>query len=148
MSDTPPTGTPVDTAAATGGCLCGAVRYRVAAPVDAIVMCHCTHCQKASGTGASANVIVPTAALTVERGTPRVFSQVVDSGNTLERHFCGDCGSPLWSRRAHQPERTVLKVGSLDAPEGRVVMNIWTRSARAWTPMADAPRQFPQGTPG
>lgn len=131
----------------TGGCLCGAIRFRVSAPVDAIVVCHCTHCQKASGTGASANAIVPTAALVLEQGMPKVFSQTVDSGNTLERHFCADCGSPLWSRRAHQPERTVLKVGALDDPQGRVVMNIWTRSARSWTPMAAGVEHHEQGRP-
>lgn len=133
--------------AAHGGCLCGAIRYTVHAPVDSIVMCHCTNCQKASGTGASANVIVPTAALAIDGGTPRIFSQRVDSGNTLHRHFCGDCGSPLWSRRDHQPERTVLKVGSLDEPHGTIVMNIWTRSARVCFPLPPAPENHGRGRP-
>ena len=45
-------------AAHTGGCLCGAIRYRVNAPITALRVCHCTHCQKNTGTGASVNAVV------------------------------------------------------------------------------------------
>jgi len=132
----------------TGGCLCGAIRYRVTQPLDKIIMCHCTDCQKASGTGASANTIVPSDRFEITKGTPRIFSKVVDSGNTLLRAFCPDCGAPIYSRRAHMPEVTVLKVGSLDAPvDMKVVMNIWTRSARPWTRLDPAIEQHPQNRP-
>jgi hypothetical protein len=132
----------------TGGCLCGAIRYRVTQPVDKIIMCHCTDCQKASGAGASANTVVPTDRFEITQGTPKVFAKVVDSGNTLQRAFCPDCGSPIFTRRANAPEMTVLKVGSLDAPvDLKVVMNIWTRSARPWTYMDPAIDHFPQNRP-
>ena len=143
MSD--PTQAP---SAMTGGCLCGAIRYRLTQPVDKIIMCHCTDCQKASGAGASANAVVPTDKFEITKGTPKVFGKVVDSGNTLQRAFCPECGSPIYSRRAHAPEMTVLKVGSLDAPvDLKVVMNIWTRSARPWMHIDPAIDQFPQNRP-
>jgi hypothetical protein len=132
----------------TGGCLCGAIRYRVAQHPDKIIMCHCTDCQKASGAGASANTVVPTDSFEITIGTPKVFSKVVDSGNTLMRAFCPDCGSPIYSRRANAPQMTVLKVGSLDAPvDLKVVMNIWTRSARPWMHIDPALDQYPQNRP-
>lgn len=120
----------------TGGCLCGAIRYEVSVPVEKLIACHCTDCQRTSGTGASFNAVMPSSALRFTRGKTRVFSKPSDSGNLLHRHFCGDCGSPIYSQRANAPDFLVLKAGSLDHPEGlKVVMNIWTRSRRPWTLM-------------
>jgi len=118
----------------TGGCLCGAIRYTVSAPVQNLIACHCTDCQHASGTGASINALLPSGAFSLVKGKPRVFSKPADSGTVLNRHFCADCGSPIFSQRATAPDFMVLKVGGLDRHEGmKLVMNIWTRSRRPWT---------------
>ena len=120
----------------TGGCLCGAIRYTVGAPVEKLIACHCTDCQRTSGAGASINALLPSSALAFTKGSTKVFSKPSDSGNVLNRHFCADCGSPIFSQRASAPEFLVLKVGGLDRHEGlRVAMNIWTRSRRPWTLM-------------
>ncbi len=133
---------------AQGGCLCGAIRYRVTQPIEKLIMCHCTDCQKASATGASVNAVVPTDTFEIVKGEPKVFSKVVDSGNTLHRAFCGDCGSPIYTRRANLPQVTVVKVGTLDAPvDMKVAMHIWTRSARPWTYIDPALEQHSQGRP-
>ena len=122
-----------DTPKHSGGCTCGVIRYQVEAPLGEMIQCHCTDCQRASGAGASVNLPVPLAALRFTQGTPRVFSRVVDSGRTLHRAFCGDCGSPIYSQRDNAPDRVMLKAGTLDDNDGaRIVMNIWTRSARPW----------------
>lgn len=131
----------------TGGCLCGAIRYTVSAPVDRLIACYCTDCQHVSGTGASINAVVPAAAFRIDHGTPKVFSKPADSGRLLNRHFCGDCGCPLYSQ--HSPEAIVLKVGGLDRPvEGmRVVTNIWMRSRPAWAPIDDSVPAFEGNRP-
>lgn len=132
----------------TGGCLCGAIRYEVLVPLDKLVHCHCTDCQKASGAGASANAVLPTDKLRITRGEPRVFTKVVDSGNTLHRSFCGDCGSPIHTRRAHTPEVTILKAGSLDDSDGMTLaMSIWMKSRRPWMPVDPQARQFEGNRP-
>lgn len=119
--------------AITGGCLCGNIRYSVSQPVEKIIACHCTHCQKASGTGASHNAVVSSSAVTFTAGKPKLYADTAQSGNTLNRYFCADCGSPIYSQRAQVPEMMVLKVGTLDDPrELKLVMNIWTNSARPW----------------
>lgn len=131
-----------------GGCLCGAIRYRVTQPIGKLIMCHCTDCQKASATGASVNAVVPTDHFEIRSGTPKVFSKVVDSGNTLHRAFCGDCGSPIYTRRDNAPQVTVVKVGTLDAPvDMQVAMNIWTRSARPWMQVDPALENHEKGRP-
>ncbi len=117
----------------TGGCLCGAIRYECSHELSNVIVCHCSDCRRASGTAASHNAAVPAAAIRFTRGEPRIFSKTADSGRVLRRYFCGDCGSPLFSRRDSTPEVMVLRVGSLDEPQSlRIAMNIWTRSAQPW----------------
>ncbi|OFZ92433.1 MAG: hypothetical protein A2Z64_07180 [Betaproteobacteria bacterium RIFCSPLOWO2_02_67_12] len=132
----------------TGGCLCGKIRYTVSQPLQNIIACHCTHCQKASGAGASHNVLVPASAVTFTSGQPRLYADTAQSGNILKRYFCGDCGSPIYSQRAKLPEMMVLKIGTLDAPgDMKVVMNIWTNSARPWMYMNPATECHPENRP-
>jgi hypothetical protein len=117
----------------SGGCLCGAIRYAVSAPLANVIACHCTHCRKISGAGSSHNVAIPTSALTITQGEPKVYADTADSGNQLNRFFCGNCGSSLFSRREKMPEMTVLKAGTLDDASGlKLAMNIWTDSALPW----------------
>jgi len=132
----------------TGSCLCGAIRYSISQAPDKIVACHCTHCQKASGSGASYNVVVPSAAVSFTAGKPKLFSDTAASGNTLYRYFCGDCGSPIYSQRAKAPEVMVLKVGTLDAPTNlNVVMNLWTNSAPPWLYRDPTIEHYPENRP-
>ena len=117
----------------TGGCLCSAIRYSVSAPITGLRACHCTHCQRTSGTGSSVNVFVPSAGFTITKGSPKRYVDKGDSGRTLFRHFCGDCGSPLYSQREITPDRVVVRVGSFDQlPEMKVTAHIWTKSAPHW----------------
>lgn len=131
-----------------GGCLCGAIRYEISQALPSIVACHCTHCQKASGSGASHNAILPAEAFHLRSGQPKHFSDTAESGNRLLRHFCGDCGSPIFSQREYAPGIVVLKVGSLDESSNmRVVMDIWTRSARPWMHIDSDSVQHSEGRP-
>jgi hypothetical protein len=128
----------------TGGCLCGAIRYTVEAEIAELRACHCKDCQKASGAAGSVNAIVPSGAFRITKGTPRCFSVTADSGRTLNRYFCGDCGSPIYSQRPTTPELTSLRVGTLDdAGTMKITANIWTKSARPWAFIDPATKQFP-----
>ena len=128
----------------TGSCLCGAIRYAVNVPVTELRACHCTHCQKASGSGGSVNAVVPRSGFTLTQGTPKRYGALADSGRTLYRYFCGDCGSPLYSHRATTPETLALRIGTLDDSSGlKITTNIWTRSARSWDYIDPATKQFP-----
>lgn len=117
----------------TGGCLCGQIRYTISQPVEKIIACHCTHCQKTSGSGASYNTPVAASAFAITAGTPKLFADKADSGNILNRYFCGNCGSSLYSQRTKTPEMIIVKTGTLDdSNQMKLVMNIWTKSARPW----------------
>ena len=128
-----------------GSCLCGAIRFTVDAPVSELRACHCTHCQKASGTAGSVNAVVPSAALRITQGTPRRYDARAASGRTLHRYFCGDCGSPIYSQRATEHNNlVVVRAGLFDSKEGMTIKaNIWTRSAAPWAHIDPASQQFP-----
>jgi len=125
-----------------GGCLCGAVRYRVEAEPLAGIACHCRDCQYLSG-GAEANVIlVPRPGPTAPSGETRTFRSTADSGFEVWRSFCPICGTPLMSGTASHPEVVAINVGTLDDPrEFRRQGHIWTVSAPPWHLMEpDLPR--------
>lgn len=128
----------------TGSCLCGAIRYSISAPISELRSCRCKNCQKASGAGGSVNAAVPSSAFQLTQGTPKRYSAVADSGRTLHRYFCGDCGSPIYSQRATTPETMMVRAGTLDESSGlKITTNIWTKSARSWDYIDPATKQFP-----
>ena len=101
-----------DPGARSGGCLCGAIRYRLASePFDA-GYCHCRMCQRFSGAPVMAFASVPCTDLILERGTPAKHR----SSDLGERWFCRECGGSLamWTRYA--PELIDIAVATLDDP--------------------------------
>lgn len=128
----------------TGGCMCGAIRYTLSVPVTELRACHCTTCQKGSGTQGSVNAVIPASAFKLTQGTLKRYESLADSGRTLYRDFCGDCGSPIYSQRATALDTLVVRAGSLDdAGDMKITANIWTRSARPWAYIDPASKQLP-----
>ncbi len=97
----------------TGGCQCGAVRFRVEGRLGAASICHCRMCQKAFGGFFAPLVSVRSAALTWTRGEPARFQ----SSNHVKRGFCAACGTPL---TYEAPDGVALAIGAFDHPEGVV----------------------------
>ena len=132
----------------TGGCLCGAIRYSINAPIAELRACHCTHCQKTSGTGASVNAAIPSVSFALVKGTPKRYADTAQSGRRLYRYFCGDCGSPIYSHRETTPEIMVVRAGTLDSPPSlKITTHIWTASARPWSYIDPASEQHPGNMP-
>jgi hypothetical protein len=96
----------------SGGCQCGAVRYRIEGELGAASICHCRMCQKATGGFYGPFVTVKNGQLTWTRGERRRFQ----SSNKVWRGFCGDCGTPLTFEQV--PGEIDVTIGSLDEPSG------------------------------
>lgn len=122
----------------TGGCLCGAIRYRLeSAPFDA-GWCHCRTCQLNSGSPAMAFATVPVEDYRVERGD----MITVRSSDFGHRGFCRDCGTPLFMRVDHQPETIDFTIATLDQPDAvQPGYRIFYASHIAW---AAAPDDLPR----
>jgi hypothetical protein len=128
----------------TGSCLCGAIRYTISQPVTELRACHCTACQKVSGAGGTVNALLPSSAFKVTHGTPKRFTMKADSGRTLHRFFCGQCGTPIYSQREQTPEMVVVRAGAFDNPgEMHIAAHIWTKSARPWSYIDPAATRHP-----
>ena len=114
----------------TGSCLCGSVRYSIAAQITHAENCHCSMCRKAHGAAFSTNALVPTAALSVEGG--ECLSRYQSSPNR-EKLFCSRCGSQLFIRRLNALEGTVVALGTLDNdPCVRPSRNVFVGSKAPW----------------
>jgi hypothetical protein len=132
----------------SGGCVCGAVRYECAAEPMAVAHCYCTDCQKTSGGQMSTNLLVPKPAFKVVKGQSTTYDTTADSGNTVTRHFCGKCGSSLWSVPNAIPDLLVIKAGSLDDPSWlKPAMSIYCDSAQPWAEISSAIPRFPKMPP-
>ena len=95
----------------TGGCQCGAVRYRLGAQPKEVTICHCRMCQKASGNYFQALAAVTREEFSWTKGRPGAFR----SSELVERDFCRDCGTPLTYRPLDGSDIWIT-VGSLDHP--------------------------------
>lgn len=129
----------------TGGCRCGAIRFRYQGKPVATRLCWCRDCQYWASGNATMNVIVTQAGLGVE-GAPSHFDSVADSGHHMRRSFCAACGTALFSQSLENTEFIVVRVGALDQPDGiRPDCVIWTSSAPAWATFDPALLAFPKG---
>ena len=103
-----------------GGCLCGAVRYEVFQEPAQVVNCHCDDCRKETGAAFATNVFFKADEFTVVKRTPKSFQHTADSGSTMTKEFCGDCGSQLFGPSSRAGGMKSNKVGSKDDPFGVV----------------------------
>jgi hypothetical protein len=98
-----------------GGCLCGKVRFRIAAEPTMSGRCCCQACQKLSGAGHTENIAFPKAAIDVT-GETADYVWTADSGGAVTTSFCPICGSPLFARRTSMPGLKMVRAGALDDP--------------------------------
>jgi hypothetical protein len=126
----------------TGGCLCGQVRYSATADPAFVVVCHCKNCQKQSGTAFSVDVGVPKSTISI-KGQLKTFHDTGDSGQPVERNFCPECGSPIFSDIAVMPELSFIKAHTLDDTSWLdPKMHIYCDSKAQWTPIPEDSQKF------
>jgi hypothetical protein len=119
----------------TGGCLCGSVRYEVAElPVKASY-CHCTRCQRRTGTAASAQARIVPGSLRIAQGEDLVKEWKPEDG--FGKWFCSRCGGALWSRGA-DGEIWSVRMGTFDSDPGvRPSHRQYVAYAAVWEPIPD-----------
>ncbi len=98
---------------ASGSCLCGDIHITINAEPVRMGQCHCSHCQKSSGTGHMSNAFFPKDAVIIT-GKTSLYSVEADNGAELTRHFCPSCGSRLFGTNKAFPTIIGVAVGCLD----------------------------------
>jgi hypothetical protein len=128
----------------SGGCLCGAIRYRIdGEPIDA-GYCHCRLCQRASGAPVVAWGTFAHGDFRLESGEPAIYP----SSSVAERGFCSRCGTQIFFRKRDNPHRIDITVASLDEPGAMPPQyHIWTMSQIGWLMIADELPHHADGGP-
>ena len=111
---------------ATGGCLCGSVRYEVRGPLRDVLICHCRECRRWHG-HVSASTAARRDDLVLLEGRGLRWIQSPDSDARARRGFCGECGSSLfWD----PPGRETISIaaGTLDGATGLRIVSHWFAS--------------------
>jgi len=120
----------------TGGCLCDGVRFEVTEPLVSAGYCHCTRCQRRTGTAASVSGRIVPGSLRIVAGEELVRSYQPEDG--FAKDFCSGCGSALWSRDPDDPNVISVRLGAFDADPGiRPSYRQFVAYAAAWEPVPD-----------
>ena len=120
---------------AEGGCACGAVRYALRAKPIIVHACHCTDCQRITGTAFVLNAWIERDQVELLSGEPVSF-RFTDGGRNSCVYFCSKCGTYVWTD--YRPGFWFVRVGTLDDPKQfKPDMHIFTRSKQPWlTPVS------------
>ena len=125
----------------TGRCLCGAIHFRVTQEPLTVYACHCTDCQKRSGSAFGLSMWVNRTAIEVTNGEITVHKSTGADGKMRFGMICGQCGTRMWSEPPKWPDYAVMRPGTLDDTSWiKPAAHIWTRSAQPWF-------VFPEGVP-
>jgi len=121
----------------SGRCHCGAISFRFSATPEATFYCHCSDCQRTSGSPFSVELMVPADGFESE-GEFATYTVTGDSGGGVHRRFCPACGAGVFLECDSDPGFVFVKAGTLDdasalAPE----MHIFASARQPWVTVAD-----------
>jgi hypothetical protein len=120
----------------TGGCLCGGVRFELTEPPLRAGYCHCTRCQRRTGTAASPSAWTAPGSFKVLQGEDLVTVYAPPDG--FEKAFCAACGSALFSRNPADHDAIGVRLGSFDEDPGvRPSWHQYVDNAAPWEPLPD-----------
>ena len=121
----------------SGGCLCGAVRFELNEAPPLATYCHCTRCQRRTGTGSSAQARIDGRTFRLLAGAPQVKAWRHPDGG-FEKCFCRECGAHLFSRNPEDPRQMSVRMGAFDRDPGiRPTVRAFVAYAAPWEPIPD-----------
>jgi hypothetical protein len=130
----------------TGGCQCGAIRYQISEAPQLVYTCHCRECQRLTGSAFSMALVTNTETFSLTGAAPRPLQRTADSGRTVTRWVCPDCGTWIWSGPKPDPatpDALRVRAGTLDDTSWlRPTVHFWTRSAQPWVVLPKSDRRF------
>lgn len=120
----------------TGHCGCEAVRFEIDEPLAGAAYCHCTRCQRRSGTAVQGSAKLAPGSLTVLAGEEHLRDWTPPGG--LSKTFCGECGSALFARDPETGEVVIVRLGAIDGDPGiRPQAHQFVAYAAPWEPVPD-----------
>jgi hypothetical protein len=120
----------------TGGCHCGHLKYEAEVEPGTVRVCHCTDCQRLTGTAFRTNIASLPGTFRLLGGAPKIYIKTAESGNKRAHSFCPECGTPIYAAAPEpNPPTYGLRVGGIDqrGQLGPPTRQIWCRSALPWS---------------
>ena len=126
----------------TGGCSCGALRYRMSDTPLFVHCCHCTWCQRETGSAFVLNALIEARNVAVTEGAVEEFATPSESGNGQRIFRCAACKAAVWSIYSGAGDMFYfVRVGTLDrAGDFPPDIHIFTSTKLPWV-------QLPEGVP-
>jgi hypothetical protein len=117
-----------------GGCHCGTLTYEAEVDPDGVFICHCTDCQKISGSAFRTVVPAPEETFRFLTGEPKIYIKTGDSGAERPQAFCPNCGSPIYATSVGEgPKVLGIRLGTVrQRDQLRPKAHYWYRSAQDW----------------
>lgn len=122
-----------------GGCVCGSVRYSVQSAPLRVTVCHCTWCQRRTGSAFGVEAVFLKDDVTISGDSLRTYRHVSDrSGRWLDQFFCGTCGTNIGIALESVPKIRTIAAGTFDDPSwiSRDTVDfsyVYLRSALDWS---------------
>lgn len=131
-----------------GGCVCGAVRYRATSAPIRTTVCHCTFCQRRTGSAFGFIAYFKQQDVEITRGVLRSYEHRSDESNRrLRMEFCPTCGTTVTLTVELLPGALGLAGGTFDDPSWlKIERHTWTRSAHPWVIVPPDVEQFPKSS--
>lgn len=127
----------------TGGCLCGAIRYRCEGEPISMGLCQCERCQRQSGSAFLIATVFAREAVHFVMGTLQKY-ETGPAGGQLTRHFCGTCGSAVMITLDRYPGIRSMMGGTLDDKTRlKPTFSLWCSSAQPWLTLPNTLRLHP-----
>lgn len=126
-----------------GGCVCGKVRYHISGVPLRATICHCTWCQRRTGSAFGVELVFEKNQITFHDDAKSVYRHISEnSGRWLDQHFCNTCGSGIGLTLEAVPLIQSISVGSLDDQNwielaGLKRAHVFVKSARQWSLIPD-----------
>jgi len=131
-----------------GGCVCGAVRYVAHGDPERVTICHCTWCQRRTGSGFGVASVFRQENVTLTGHVPQKYRHISDdSGRWLDQEFCSRCGTNIGFTLEAVPGMRTIAAGTFDdpswlKPEKHSFRYVYLRSAQCWSNIPDGAERY------
>ena len=130
-----------------GGCQCGTIRYEIVGTPKRVVACHCTDCQRQSGSAFGMTMLVSEDDFRLTKGELKTYASKSDAGRAKLGAFCPECGTRIYHKPEWRKGTVSVKPGTLDdTPWLTPDMHLWTSSKQPWVIITEDVEAFERQT--
>lgn len=129
-------------------CHCGQLELTCQGDPKKVSLCHCTDCQRRSGSAFSVAVFYDRESVTLARGSFETFERASASGFPVKFHFCPKCGSNIWWEPARMPQLVGVAIGAFADPAfPGPEQAVWARDKHHWLELPESLKSFEANPP-